>query len=45
MIKRYALPKGIITKLLGDTKLVRTLAGQLKMQKSLHDARLEIAQV
>jgi hypothetical protein len=26
MIKRLALPKGVITKLLGDTKLVRTLA-------------------
>jgi hypothetical protein len=33
MIKRSALPKGIITKLLGDTKLVRTLAGHLKMQE------------
>jgi hypothetical protein len=33
MIKRSALPKGIITKLLGDTKLVRTLAGCLKMQE------------
>jgi hypothetical protein len=33
MVKRSALPKGIITKLLGDTKLVRTLAGRLKMQK------------
>ncbi len=33
MIKRSALPKGIITKFLGDTKLVRTLAGHLKMQK------------
>ncbi len=33
MIKRSALPKGIITKLLGDTKLVRTLAGSLKMQE------------
>jgi hypothetical protein len=32
MIKRSALPKGIITKLFGDTKLVRTLAGHLKMQ-------------
>jgi hypothetical protein len=44
MIKRSALPKGIITKFLGDTKLVRTLAGHPKMQK-VHDARLEIAQV
>jgi hypothetical protein len=33
MIKRSALPKGIITKLLGDTKLARTLAGHLKMQE------------
>jgi hypothetical protein len=33
MIKRSALPKGVFTKLLGDTKLVRTLAGHLKMQK------------
>jgi hypothetical protein len=27
------MPKGIITKFLGDTKLVRTLAGHLKMHK------------
>jgi len=33
MIKRSALPKGIITKLLGDMKTVRTLEGHLKMQK------------
>ncbi len=33
MIKRSALPKGIITKLLGDTKLARTLAGHLKTQE------------
>ncbi len=33
MIKRSALPKDIITKLLGDTKLVRTLAGRLKTQE------------
>ncbi len=33
MIKRSALPKCVITKLLGDTKLVRTLAGHLKMQE------------
>ncbi len=33
MIKRSALPKGIITKVIGDTKLVRTLAGHLKMQE------------
>jgi hypothetical protein len=30
MIKTSALPKGVITKLLGDTKLVTTLAGCLK---------------
>ncbi len=35
IIKQSALPKGIITKLLGDTKLVRTLAGRLKMQEVL----------
>ncbi len=43
MIKRSALPKGIITKLLGeDTKLVRTLAGDLKMQEvvTMRDLRL-----
>jgi hypothetical protein len=42
MIKRSALPKGIITKLLGDTKLVRTLAGHLKTQEvvRMHDLRL-----
>jgi hypothetical protein len=33
MIKRSALPKGIITKMIGDTKLVSTLAGHLKMQE------------
>jgi hypothetical protein len=33
MIKRSVLPQGVITKMLGDTKLVRTLAGCLKMQK------------
>jgi hypothetical protein len=33
MIKRSALSKGIIKRLLGDTKLVRTLAGHLKMQE------------
>jgi hypothetical protein len=33
MIGRSALPKGVITKLLGDTKLVRTLAGCLKTQE------------
>jgi hypothetical protein len=32
IIKRSALPKGIITKLLSDNKLVRTLAGCLNMQ-------------
>jgi hypothetical protein len=42
MIKRSALPKGIITKLLGDTKLVRTLVGHLKMQEvvTMQDIRL-----
>jgi hypothetical protein len=42
MIKRSALPKGIFTKLLGDTKLVRTLAGHLKMQEvvTMQDIRL-----
>jgi hypothetical protein len=42
MIKRLALPKGIITKLLGDTKLVRTLAGHLKTQEvvTMQDIRL-----
>jgi hypothetical protein len=42
MIKRSALPKGAITKLLGDTKLVRTLAGCLKMQEvvTMQDLRL-----
>jgi hypothetical protein len=42
MIKRSALPKGIITKLLGDTKLVKTLTGCLKMQDviTMQDLRL-----
>ncbi len=42
MIKRLALPKGVITKLLGDTKLVRTLTGHLKMQEgiTMRDLRL-----
>jgi hypothetical protein len=42
MIKRSALLKGIITKLLGDTKLVRTLAGCLKTQEvvTMQDIRL-----
>jgi hypothetical protein len=35
MIKRSALPKGVIKKLLGDTKLVRTLAGHLKTQEAI----------
>jgi hypothetical protein len=41
-VKRSALPKGIITKLLGDTKLVRTLACHLKMQEviTMRDLRL-----
>jgi hypothetical protein len=33
MIERSASPKGVITKVIGDTKLVRTLAGHLKMQE------------
>jgi len=33
MIKRSALPKGVITKVIGDTKLVRTLTGHLKTQE------------
>ncbi len=42
MIKRSALPKGVITKLLGDTKLVRTLAGHLKTKEvvMMQDIRL-----
>jgi hypothetical protein len=42
VIKRLALPKGIITKLLGDTKLVRTLIGGLKTQEviTMQDIRL-----
>jgi hypothetical protein len=42
MIKRSALPKGVITKLLGDTKLVRTLAGHHIMQEvvTMRDLRL-----
>jgi hypothetical protein len=42
MIKRSALPKGVITKLLGDTKLVMTLAGCLKTQEvvTMRDLRL-----
>jgi hypothetical protein len=42
MIKRSALPKGIITKLLGDTKLVRTLAGRLMTQEvvTMRDLKL-----
>jgi hypothetical protein len=42
MIKRSALPKGIVTKVIGDTKLVRTLAGHFKMQEvvTMRDLRL-----
>jgi hypothetical protein len=42
MIKGSALPKGIITKLLGDTKLVRTLVSCLKTQEveTMQDLRL-----
>ncbi len=41
-MKRSALPKGIITKLLGNIKLVRTLAGCLKTQEAItmQDLRL-----
>ncbi len=42
IIKRSALPKGIIPNLLGDTKLVRTLTGYLKTQEvvTMQDIRL-----
>ncbi len=42
MIKRSALPKDVITKVIGDTKLVRTLAGRLKRQEvvTMQDIRL-----
>ncbi len=42
MIRRLALSKAIITKLLGDTILVRTLADCLKMQEvvTMQDIRL-----
>jgi hypothetical protein len=42
MIKKSALPKGVIAKLLGDTKLVRTLTGCLKIQEvvTMQDIRL-----
>jgi hypothetical protein len=42
MIQRSALPKGVITKLVGDTKLVRILAGCLKTQEviTMGDLRL-----
>jgi hypothetical protein len=33
MIKRSELPKGVVTKLLGDAKLIRTLAGCLKAKE------------
>ncbi len=42
MIMRSALPKGVITKLLGDTKLVRTLAGHLKMQEVITMCNLRL---
>jgi hypothetical protein len=40
--KRSALPKGVITKLIGDTKLARTLAGCLETQEivTIQDLRL-----
>ncbi len=42
MIKRSALQKGVITKVIGDIKLVRTLAGHLKTQEvvTMRDLRL-----
>ena len=42
MIKRSTLLKGVITKVLGDTKLVRTLTGCLKTQDvvTMQDLRL-----
>ncbi len=42
MIQRSALPKGIITKFLGDTKLVKTLTGHLNLQQvvTMQDLRL-----
>jgi hypothetical protein len=42
MIKRSALQKGVVTKFLGDTKLVRTLTGCLKTQEvvMMQDIRL-----
>jgi hypothetical protein len=42
MIKRSVLPKGVITKVVGDTKLVMTLAGHPKTQKvvTMQDLRL-----
>jgi hypothetical protein len=42
MIKRSALPKGVITKLLGDTLLLRTLTSCLKTQEvvTMQDIRL-----
>jgi hypothetical protein len=42
MIKRSACPKGIVTKLLGDINLVRTLAVCLKTQEvdTIGDLRL-----
>jgi hypothetical protein len=44
MINGSALPKDVITKLLGDTKLVTTLAGPLKTQEVLmmQDLRLPV---
>jgi hypothetical protein len=39
IIKRSTLPKGVVTKLLGDTKLVRTLTKTQEVAK-MHDIRL-----
>jgi hypothetical protein len=43
MIKRSALTKGVVTKLLGDIKLVRALTGCLKTQEvvTIQDIRLQ----
>jgi hypothetical protein len=41
-IKRSALPKGIITKVLGDTTLVRALACCLKMQEVVMISNLRL---
>jgi hypothetical protein len=42
LIKRSALPKGIITKVIGDTKLVTTLASHLKMEEVITMRNLKL---